>query len=243
MRTGRDGRAELTLPAGSVRLYGDSLIRLPAIAPTAGNADAVELESGSSLFDVLHRDRNLFEVRTPEVVVSIKGTRFLVVAGDQAEVAVFRGSVGVRPGLASARELLVREGFAAVGSSHQPFDLRWSGAPDPWEAWQGGALPPAAPAPAGAGASPEPSDLEAAKNAAKAESRREAVAQAIERHPDVAERVEKAIAKDAGKESKLGDEAVPAAPAPDVVSQGEGKLRQECRRGALRRGVAEWGRG
>ena len=58
------------------------------------------------------------------------------------------------------------------------------------------------------------SDLAAAQDAANAASRREAVAQAIERHPDVAERVEKAIAEHAGKDGKLGDELVPAAPRP-----------------------------
>lgn len=222
VRTGRDGRAELILPAGSVRLYGDSLMRLPASAPASGSAEAVELESGSSLFDVLHREHRDFEVRTPEVVVSIKGTRFLVVAGDRPEVAVFRGSVGVRSGKDPAHEILVREGFAAVGVPNRPFDLRYSGAPDPWEAWLGGALPPAAPAPAGAGAASEDSDLAAAKAAAKAESRREAVEQAIDRHPNVAKRLEQVIADHSGRGSDASGDPGPAAPDPDAVSHGHG---------------------
>ena len=227
VRTARDGRAELTLPAGSVRLYGDSLMRLPPIASEPGGAEAVELDSGSSLFDVLHRGRDLFEVHTPEVVVSIKGTRFLVVAGDRAEVSVFRGSVGLRPESESARELLVREGFAAVGSSGRPFELLWSGAPDPWEAWPSGALPPRSSGPAGAGASPAASDLLAAKAAAHAESRRVAVEQAIERHPEVAKRVEQAIAERDAMGRDPSDDAVPAAPAADTVLQGKGNSRKE----------------
>ena len=95
VRTGHDGRAELVLAAGSVRLYGDTLLRLPMASAAPGSADAVELDEGSSLFDILRRGRDDFEVRTPEVVVSIKGTRFLVVAEERAEVAVFHGTVGL----------------------------------------------------------------------------------------------------------------------------------------------------
>src|SRR5262245_51112464 len=40
VRTGRDGRAELSLPAGSVRLYGDSVLRIPLTSAAPGGADA-----------------------------------------------------------------------------------------------------------------------------------------------------------------------------------------------------------
>src|SRR3990172_757524 len=38
VRTGRDGRAELALPAGSVRLYGDSLLRIPLASAAPSGA-------------------------------------------------------------------------------------------------------------------------------------------------------------------------------------------------------------
>src|SRR5262249_30481199 len=171
VRTGRDGRAELVLPAGRVRLYGDSLLRILAGAAAARDADGVELERGSSLFDVLHRDGERFEVRTPEVVVSIKGTRFLVVADDESEVAVFRGTVGLRQEQDAEHEMLVREGFAAIGAHGRAFELVWSGAGDPWEAWFDGG-PPRAPA---RDALLRSADLDAAKAAGRGASPREAI--------------------------------------------------------------------
>ena len=133
VRTGRDGRAELALAGGTVRLYGNSLLRLPAAA--GDGPERVRLDGGRSLFDVLHHPTGRFEVETPEVVVSVKGTRFgvdLRAAG--AEVAVYRGLVGVRElGATLELETLVREGFAAVGGRDRPFELLLNGAADPWE--------------------------------------------------------------------------------------------------------------
>jgi hypothetical protein len=138
VRTGADGKAEVTVAGASVRLYPNSLLRLPDAAPRSG--DAVELREGTSLFDVLKRKSDAFEVRTPEVVVSVKGTRFAVAVGDQnASVSVFRGLVGVRgDGQPSLSEMLVHPGFQAHGSDH--FELSWSGIDDPWEAWSEGAF-------------------------------------------------------------------------------------------------------
>ena len=218
VRTGRDGRAELALASGSVRLYGDSLLRLPAASAEARPVDAVELDSGSSLFDVLHRGSHLFEVRTPEVVVSIKGTRFLVVEGERAEVAVFRGVVGLRREQEPARELLVREGFAAVGDSGRPFELVWTGAPDPWDTWFDGGSPPRAPEAAAEDALHRALGVEAAKAAAQAESRREAVEQAVERHPKLAERVAEIV--EDGQASEGGG---PAAPDPITDDKSDGR--------------------
>ena len=140
IRTGEDGRAEIALESSTVRLYPNSLLRLPE--PSEAGKTAVEMDRGGSLFDVLHRGET-FEVHTPEVVVSVKGTRFGVgVEGDEsASVAVYRGVVGVRPGAGDASETLVHEGFAAFG--HQNFELTWHGTgDDPWESWShGGGLP------------------------------------------------------------------------------------------------------
>jgi hypothetical protein len=211
VRTGHDGRAEVVLPAGSVRLYGDSLLRLPV---EAVGVDAVELDSGSSLFDVLRRADDGFEVRTPEVVVSIKGTRFLVATGERPEVAVFHGTVGLRELHERARELLVREGFTAVGGAGAAFELLWSGAPDPWDGWLDGGSPPRLPESAAVRARERALGIESAKGAAGASARREAVEQALDRHPDLAERVQKAIDVEQG--SGEGVDA-PAAPDPDPM--------------------------
>jgi hypothetical protein len=206
VRTGRDGRAELALPAGSVRLYGDSLLRLPAAA-MASDGDAVELDAGSSLFDVLKRGgRSPFEVRTPEVVVSIKGTRFLVTADERAEVAVYHGTVGLRRGGDSAHELLVRAGFLAVGHGDAPFELLVNTAPDPWDDWLENVAPPRAPE----SASTDDGDVHAALEAARKQSRREALEEALDRHPDLARR----LAETSGEKGRLEENPGPAAPEP-----------------------------
>jgi hypothetical protein len=142
IRTGDDGRAEIALEGSTVRLYPNSLLRLPETSEPG--TTAVEMDRGGSLFDVLHRGET-FEVHTPEVVVSVKGTRFGVgvEADESAAVAVYRGVVGVRPGAGDASETLVHEGFAAFG--HGSFELTWHGtSDDPWESWgHGGGLPDA----------------------------------------------------------------------------------------------------
>jgi hypothetical protein len=136
VRTGEDGRAEVIVAGSTLRVYPNSLLRLPDEATPR----EVGLEKGSSLFDVLHNGEP-FEVRTPEVVVSVKGTRFGVeVDGDAAAVSVFRGLVGVHGDGAGAPETLVHAGFSAFG--HDQFELSWHGAEDPWNGWnQGGDLP------------------------------------------------------------------------------------------------------
>lgn len=136
IRTGDDGRAEIALDGSTVRLYPNSLLRLPEASESG--TTAVEMDRGGSLFDVLRRGET-FEVHTPEVVVSVKGTRFGVgvEADESAAVAVYRGVVGVRPGAGDASETLVHEGFAAFG--HQNFELTWHGTgDDPWESWTHG---------------------------------------------------------------------------------------------------------
>jgi hypothetical protein len=130
VRTGEDGRAEIALERSTLRLYPNSLLRLPE----ASAGEAVLMQRGTSLFDVLRRGES-FEVRTPEVVVSVKGTRFAVALGedDAASVSVYRGLVGVRADTKGARETLVQAGFAAFG--RDSFELTWHGADDPWEGW------------------------------------------------------------------------------------------------------------
>lgn len=144
IRTGAAGRAELDLGGRTVRLYPHSVLRLPATRSTSGAASGVDLEAGSSLFDVLRGAGAGFEVRTPEVVVSVKGTRFLVSAGAGASsvVSVFSGRVGVVELGSPAAGITVAEGFSARPGASGGFSLTLSDFGDPWEAWSQGAGPP-----------------------------------------------------------------------------------------------------
>lgn len=145
VRTGRGGRAEVQLRTGSVRVFENSLLRLPADAPAAGQSERVRLKRGTSIFDVLRRSaEDLFEVETPEVAVMVKGTRFTVsVADGLTNVAVYRGLVGVRH-LAETleAEVLVRAGFALAGTLDGPFELVVNPAADPWNGWSVEIAPP-----------------------------------------------------------------------------------------------------
>jgi len=191
IRTGRSGRAEVTLAGATVRLYANSLLRLPA-KPLAndGLSRGVDLEKGSSIFDVTHRKRDGgFDVRTPEVVVSVKGTRFSVDA-DSARVAVYRGTIGVRALAAEiVDEMLVREGFGAQLAAG-PMQLFLHRSDDPWDAWPGGAPLPARPDDA---RTPAPqahrASVEHALDAAREASRVQALQAAMKRHPELRQRV------------------------------------------------------
>jgi hypothetical protein len=194
VRTGDDGRAELDLVRAVVRLYPNSLLRIPTWDPTSGEPDEVDLEEGRSLFEVLRRGR-AFEVRTPQVVVAVKGTRFSVSVGDaDAAVAVYRGLVGVRSATRGlVPETLVREGFAARGS--RSFELLLHNGSDPWDAWSAGEVrdlitPEARAVPTSARAA-----IATAREAARDVSRPRVVAHAAERHPQVRQRLQAARAQ------------------------------------------------
>lgn len=141
VRTGSDGRAEIRLRTGTVRLYENSLLRLPSGPASMGESERVRMDRGTSIFDVLRRDsRESFEVETPEAVIIVKGTRFAVALdGPASWIEVFRGTVGVRASEAPlGREMLVRAGFAAVGHAGDPFELVVRAADDPWDGWSQG---------------------------------------------------------------------------------------------------------
>ena len=138
VRTRRGGRAEVQLRTGTVRLFENSLLRLPAGLPASGQSERVRMEHGSSIFDVLRRSvEDLFEVETPEVAVMVKGTRFSVsVADGQTNVAVYRGLVGVRHRVETLEaEVLVRAGFAVAGTPEGAFELVVNPLDDPWQGW------------------------------------------------------------------------------------------------------------
>ena len=172
--------------------------------------------------------------------MSIKGTRFLVVAEERAEVAVFHGTVGLHRDSQPARELLVREGFAAIGEHGRPFELLWSGAPDPWNAWSEGGLPPRAPEPAPSASAQTEALIDAAKAAAHERSRSAAVEQAVDRHPKLADRLAEVVSTGDGSETGdvLGVSGRAPIPIPTDPS-GRPARADASAGGVLRRGAAE----
>ncbi len=235
VRTGRDGRAEILLDGASLRLYGDSLLRLPGTA-AAGGAEAVELERGSSLFDVRPGRRAPFEVHSPEVIVSVKGTRFGVdLSGAAAEVAVYRGSVGVQsPAATDQHEVLVREGFSAAGSRGAGFELFLHLAADPWNRWTEGGASALPARRARVFLNPGDRALAAARDAAFASSRPEAIRRTVERRPELAARIahERTDAGD-GPGSRARERGIPDG----VAGSARGALRDELRQRALERAL------
>ncbi|GEM_PF-3001003 len=193
IRTGADGRVEISMAAGSVRVHENSMLRLPSASE---NADRVDLEEGNSLFDVLRRAGRRFEVHTPTVVVSVKGTRFGVDAtGDVGEVAVYRGMVGVREaGMSDALETLVREGFLATGGPGHAIELDLAPEGDPWASWQdfGREIGARRERPSRA------NDLDQARAVLHRATNAEVLQRAAERKPEVAERL-RAMKREADK--------------------------------------------
>lgn len=215
IRTGADGRVEITMAAGTLRVHENSLLRLPA---STAETDRVDLERGHSLFDVLRRAGRRFEVHTPTVVVSVKGTRFGVDAGaETGAVAVYHGLVGVRTaGVEQAIETLVREGFVASGGAGRPIELDVAPAGDPWAAWQDFR---------NAGLEERPGlrtrlgDVERARRTLHRATGAEVLRRAAERKPEVAERLRRLrLEREAGGSAlptTPDADAMPAAPAPD----------------------------
>ena len=199
VRTGRGARAEVNLGTGVARLFENSLLRLPSDGMRPEGAAAVGLDHGASLFDVrARRPGDPFEVRTPEVVASVKGTRFGVVLEDSsAAVAVYTGLVGVRkPDADGASEVFVREGFSAVGGQGRPFDLSLHSRSDVWGGWAKGGAAPVIPGQpvhsASSGGSPA---VDAARAAALRAAAPEVLGEVLERHPEIAKQDAAALAK------------------------------------------------
>jgi len=230
VRTGHDGRAELRWRGATIRLYGDSLLRLP-VRDAAERG--VELDAGAGLFEVERREDEAFEVYTPEVVVSVKGTRFAVtLSGGPAEVAVYRGVVGVRArALALEREVLVREGFRAVGGAERPAELFLLEGPDPWSRFGPRAAPPKD---ASARNAPPPAKraLEDARREGRETIRRRALELALERDPGLADRVARARAR-YGKQLEADDRPAglgkAAGDAGEPTRAGAGRLQDAAR--------------
>jgi len=142
IRTGDGARAEVALDSGTVRVYENSLLRIPARRDAGANR--VWLGDGAGIFDVKLGRGDRFEVETPEAVAAVKGTRFHVsVEGGRASFGVYEGVVELRSDQsdALAEPLLVRAGFSAR-SEHDTFELVELGREDPWDAWEAGAPAP-----------------------------------------------------------------------------------------------------
>ena len=92
-----------------------------------------------------------------------------------------------------------------------PFELRWSGAPDPWNAWSEGGSAPRVPEPAASESAKTASLIASAKAAARAHARSAAVREAVDRHPKLAERL--------AEVSGQGEASSPAA-IPDALDPG-----------------------
>ncbi|MCR9095322.1 MAG: FecR family protein [bacterium] len=235
IRTGADGRVEIVMDAGTLRVHENSMLRLP---PPTSAADRVDLERGNSLFDVLRRGGRRFEVHTPTVVVSVKGTRFGVDASDGiGQVAVYHGVVGVREvGADAAIETLVREGFLATGGIGRMIELDVAPGGDPWVSWQDFRREvderPAAPA--------ARSDVDRARGLMHRATNEDVIRRAAERKPEVAERLRRlqqerangARAKglDAGAAGDGSMKPVPAAPMlPEAGDRGDERKRKMMR--------------
>lgn len=219
IRTARGARAELQLGSGIVRLYGDSLLRIPTDAAGSEGAVAVELERGDSLFEVIrNRLRQEFEVRTPEVVVSVKGTRFGVSLGDSlAAVSVYRGTVGLRS-LAEQveREVLVRAGFAAIGGLERAFELVVMPELDPWDAWSTSTSLPAGPREL-LGTKLESTALERAREVGRRNARVELAKKVAEERPELVREALEARARKMQAQRVRQMQLEQAGPRPDAL--------------------------
>src|SRR5262245_48457991 len=65
LRTGDTGRAEVSLASGTVRVYENSLLRVPG---SDRGTERVRLQNGAALFDVTLPRGRMFHVETPEAV-------------------------------------------------------------------------------------------------------------------------------------------------------------------------------
>ncbi|WLD57350.1 FecR family protein [Salinispirillum sp. LH 10-3-1] len=83
------GQAQIGFADDHVVLAEQAILRVQS-------ASAVELAAGVALFDVVPRSGERLQVSTPLVVIGVKGTRFIVSAGDQRQdIALFEGEVEV----------------------------------------------------------------------------------------------------------------------------------------------------
>lgn len=97
LKTGSDGRAELSFDGSTIVAAPNSEFKLPG--PTPRNAVyRVSQKLGTFLYKIKHATRDKFEVQTPFLTTIIKGTIFTVLAGPAgSSVHVTEGAVFVQP--------------------------------------------------------------------------------------------------------------------------------------------------
>ncbi len=112
LKTGPDGRAELTFENSTIVAAPNSELNLPG--PTPRNAVyRVSQGVGTFLYKIKHATRDKFEVQTPYLTTIIKGTVFTVLAGPTgSSVHVTEGAVFVRPSIGDSGSF-VRPGETA----------------------------------------------------------------------------------------------------------------------------------
>ena len=95
VRTGRDGRVVLVRGGDRVQLFAQSYLELPPSREEGAMTRFVQW-LGRALFEVEPRPSPGFEVETPYLTATVKGTAFAVeVSRDGAAVAVTSGTVAV----------------------------------------------------------------------------------------------------------------------------------------------------
>ncbi|MGJ5181765.1 FecR domain-containing protein [Bradyrhizobium oligotrophicum] len=95
IRTGPNGRVQLTRGAETIVIAPNSEVGLPAAAKD-GMATTILQRAGSILLDVEKRNVQHFEVETPYLAAVVKGTQFSVtISGRSTKVDVSRGQVQV----------------------------------------------------------------------------------------------------------------------------------------------------
>jgi hypothetical protein len=178
LRTGDTGRAEVSLASGTVRIYENSLLRVPG---AEAGTERVRLRKGAALFDVVLPRGRQFRVETPEAVAAVKGTRFHLEAGrGGVSAGVYEGIVELRAlGADAAAPVLVREGFAAT-LGDDAFELVVLDRPDPGREWEGATPAPSVVPPPGPAARDEGRDETAGARAIAEDAAREAADAVLE---------------------------------------------------------------
>ncbi|HEX9757857.1 MAG TPA: FecR domain-containing protein [Nitrospiria bacterium] len=144
LRTGVRSQAEVGFNGGIIRMYENTLLRLPKIGMEVSDESSIKsqqafLTYGKAIFNIVKRSfANSFEVVTPSLIAGVKGTVFRVVEEPEEQtVSVFEGVVQVsRSGKTGETVELVEKQMARLTDGSLmgplPVDPRDQG----WNEWQ-----------------------------------------------------------------------------------------------------------
>lgn len=114
--TGGDGTVTLVRRGDSVKVYPNSEVTIPQ-SSDSGRLGVMQ-SLGELLFRMETRESRNFEVRTPFLAATVKGTVFTVqVAADRATVTVAEGSVLVAPVRGGRSQLIAAGNRASVNAA------------------------------------------------------------------------------------------------------------------------------